>query len=146
MQYQIKKPVMSTGYKTRQRGFEPPTPWSVAKCSVQLSYQRILQISTLPIHNIVFKFQKHHLSDVSKCRRPESNRYGKLIPRDFKSRASANSATPACAPIGNIAILPHHTLPVNTLLQKIICIFRPHLLIFCTFILNLHRMTVDFFA
>ena len=95
MQYQIKKPVMSTGYKTRQRGFEPPTPWSVAKCSIQLSYQRILQISTLPIHNIVFKFQKHHLSDVSKCRRPESNRYGKLIPRDFKSRASANSATPA---------------------------------------------------
>ncbi len=24
------------------RGFEPPTPWSVAKCSVQLSYTHIL--------------------------------------------------------------------------------------------------------
>lgn len=32
---------MSTGYKTRQRGFEPPTPWSVAKCSIQLSYTHI---------------------------------------------------------------------------------------------------------
>lgn len=42
MQYQIKKPVMSTGYKTRQRGFEPPTPWSVAKCSIQLSYAHML--------------------------------------------------------------------------------------------------------
>ena len=23
------------------RGFEPPTPWSVAKCSIQLSYTHI---------------------------------------------------------------------------------------------------------
>ena len=44
MQYQIKKPVMSTGYKTRQRGFEPPTPWSVAKCSIQLSYTHIFYL------------------------------------------------------------------------------------------------------
>ena len=29
------------------------------------------------------------------CRRPESNRYGNYFPRDFKSRASASSATPA---------------------------------------------------
>jgi hypothetical protein len=29
------------------------------------------------------------------CRGPESNRYGKLIPQDFKSCASASSATPA---------------------------------------------------
>ena len=29
------------------------------------------------------------------CRRPESNRYGRLVPQDFKSCASACSATPA---------------------------------------------------
>ncbi len=29
------------------------------------------------------------------CRKPGSNRYGMLVPRDFKSRASANFATPA---------------------------------------------------
>ena len=29
------------------------------------------------------------------CRRPESNRYGYHYPRDFKSRASASSATAA---------------------------------------------------
>ena len=29
------------------------------------------------------------------CRTPGSNRYGMLLPRDFKSRASAYSATPA---------------------------------------------------
>lgn len=32
---------------------------------------------------------------VFKCRRPESNRYGYHYPRDFKSRASASSATAA---------------------------------------------------
>ena len=31
------------------------------------------------------------------CRRSESNRYGKLIPQDFKSWASASSATAAYA-------------------------------------------------
>ncbi len=28
-------------FNARRRGFEPPTPWSVAKCSIQLSYHRI---------------------------------------------------------------------------------------------------------
>ena len=32
---------------------------------------------------------------LSYCRRPGSNRYGYYYPRDFKSRASANSATAA---------------------------------------------------
>ena len=30
-----------------------------------------------------------------KCRRPESNRHGRLVPQDFKSCASASSATAA---------------------------------------------------
>ena len=34
------------------------------------------------------------------CRGPESNRYGCFQPRDFKSRASASSATPAKCLIG----------------------------------------------
>ena len=34
-------------------------------------------------------------SRLFKCRRPESNRYGRLVPQDFKSCASASSATAA---------------------------------------------------
>ena len=29
---------------TYVRGFEPPTPWSVAKCSIQLSYTHIFYL------------------------------------------------------------------------------------------------------
>ena len=95
-----------TGLKARQRGFEPPTPWSVAKCSIQLSYQRNMlltrNILILQCKYVIVKYflcKKKYLNRIQilflECRRPESNRYGKLIPRDFKSRASANSATPA---------------------------------------------------
>ena len=38
------------------------------------------------IHNNMYYYE---------CRRPESNRYGSLVPQDFKSCASASSATPA---------------------------------------------------
>ena len=34
-------------------------------------------------------------SDSLSCRQPESNRYGRLVPQDFKSCASASSATAA---------------------------------------------------
>ena len=36
-------------------------------------------------------------SDSLSCRQPESNRYGRLVPQDFKSCASASSAMPAYA-------------------------------------------------
>ncbi len=43
-----------------------------------------------------FKIKKREASLLlSYCRRPGSNRYGYYYPRDFKSRASASSATPA---------------------------------------------------
>ena len=32
---------------------------------------------------------------MQECRRPESNRHGRLVPQDFKSCASASSATAA---------------------------------------------------
>jgi hypothetical protein len=35
------------------------------------------------------------LSCLKQCRGPESNRYGSHLPQDFKSCASASSATPA---------------------------------------------------
>ncbi len=41
----------------------------------------------------VFLFRK--TGKIDWCRGPESNRYGYLYPRDFKSRASASSATSA---------------------------------------------------
>ena len=44
-----------------------------------------------------FPYQKRNfISEVpSQCRQPGSNRHGNFFPRDFKSRASANSAMPA---------------------------------------------------
>ena len=36
-------------------------------------------------------------SELLSCRQPESNRYGRLVPQDFKSCASASSAMPAYA-------------------------------------------------
>ena len=41
------------------------------------------------------------------CRKPGSNRYEKLISRDFKSRASANSAIPAYCDL-YVSVLPIH--------------------------------------
>ncbi len=38
---------------------------------------------------------KYYIFEACKCWRPESNRYGRLVPQDFKSCASACSATPA---------------------------------------------------
>ena len=58
---QCKKPLKHhcfKGFKAWVRRFELPTPWSVAKCSIQLSYTHISYL--------YFSY---------KCRRPESNRY-----------------------------------------------------------------------
>ena len=64
--------------KTCVRRFELPTPWSVAKCSIQLSYTHI--------------FYKISL----KANAGDRNRTGTMSPpQDFKSCASASSATPA---------------------------------------------------
>ena len=63
-------------YMARPAGVEPTTFWSVVRRSIQLSYGRIY-------------FSKKW------CRGPESNRYGSHLPQDFKSCASASSATPA---------------------------------------------------
>ncbi len=62
-------------YMVGKTGFEPATPWSQTRCSTKLS----------------------HFPTAIKmwCRGPESNRYGSLLPQDFKSCASASSATPA---------------------------------------------------
>ena len=49
--------------------------------------------------NISVRYRPQHLTTsryfLNWCRGPESNRYGYHYPRDFKSRASASSATPA---------------------------------------------------
>ena len=50
----------------------------------------------LRIHHIGLVYVKKEKQFASLlCRRPESNRYGRLVPQDFKSCASASSATPA---------------------------------------------------
>ena len=49
----------------------------------------------------------------NRCRRPVSNRYDALTSRDFKSRASANSATPAKAPTRPLEHCRHRFLPHN---------------------------------
>ena len=50
--------------------------------------------------NFLFHKKRARFSEnqaLSSCRQPESNRYGRLVPQDFKSCASASSAMPAYA-------------------------------------------------
>ena len=50
-----------------------------------------------------------------RCRTPGSNRYVTFVTRDFKSRASANSATPAHLPAWGFPLLLHNystTIPI----------------------------------
>ena len=60
-------------------GFEPHD----LRVMSPTSYQAAL------LRDIVFGFRQFW------CRKPGSNRYDTYVSRDFKSRASANSATPA---------------------------------------------------
>src|SRR6476659_7339893 len=84
-------------------GFEPATPWSQTKCSTKLSY--FPYIYGAPersrTHNLLIRRQTLYPIELRAhiylkwCRGPESNRYGSHLPQDFKSCASASSATPA---------------------------------------------------
>ncbi len=90
-------------------GFEPTTPWSQTKCSTKLSYIPLLSILSFygapgrsRTHNLLIRSQTLYpielraLNILKKwCRGPESNRHGSHLPQDFKSCASASSATPA---------------------------------------------------
>ena len=92
-------------------GFEPATPWSQTKCSTKLSYfprfigYKIMarpagvESTTFLIRSQVLypiELRAHKFTcNVKWCREPESNRYGSYLPQDFKSCASASSATPA---------------------------------------------------
>ena len=64
------------------------------------------------------------------CRERESNPYGTFVPRDFKSRASANFATPAefssprlWSTLNCLNSISHKSHFVNTLLRKNIDFF-----------------------
>ena len=83
-------------------GFEPATPWSQTKCSTKLSY--FPYITNAPkgsrTPNLLIRSQTLYpvelwVLNIKQCRGPESNRYGDHSPQDFKSCASASSATPA---------------------------------------------------
>ena len=88
-------------------GFEPATPWSQTKCSTKLSYfPQISAPERSRTHNLLIRSQTLYPIELlahnyiilyfsSWCRGPESNRYGSHLPQDFKSCASASSATPA---------------------------------------------------
>ena len=89
-------------------GFEPATPWSQTKCSTKLSYFPIKYGAPerSRTHNLLIRSQTlypielraHYYNNIKLtkwCRGPESNRYGSHLPQDFKSCASASSATPA---------------------------------------------------
>ena len=95
------------------------------------------------------------------CRRPDLNRYGIWVPRDFKSRASADFATPAWDEVRSLRcliIIAHMNAFVKSFLRefnnnlfnrfaigrriarflKLLCTFFPKLLFFSL-------LTVDFF-
>ena len=78
---------------TCARRFELPTPWSVAKCSIQLSYAHIffwlIQISLPLYYSTLVKYPFSGNAG-------DRNRTGTVsLQQDFKSCASASSATPA---------------------------------------------------
>ena len=82
-------------------GFEPATPWSQTKCSTKLSYSPYIYGAPerSRTHNLLIRSQTLYpielRAHIKWCRGPESNRYGSHLPQDFKSCASASSATPA---------------------------------------------------
>ena len=82
-------------------GFEPATPWSQTKCSTKLSYFPLFfgAPDRSRTHNLLIRSQTLYPIELRAhlrwCRGPESNRYGSHLPQDFKSCASASSATPA---------------------------------------------------
>ena len=51
------------------------------------------------------------------CRTPGSNRYDTRVSRDFKSRASANSATPALDSPWGLSLLPNYYTTLRTVCQ-----------------------------
>ena len=56
----------------------------------------VIQVCSKPVSKKIREtLQNQRFSYLQSCRRPESNRYGYHYPRDFKSRASASSATAA---------------------------------------------------
>ena len=81
-------------------GFEPATPWSQTKCSTKLSYFpkyapcRIRTCNRLIRSQVLYPVELRVLIIIL-CRGPESNRYESFLSQDFKSCASASSATPA---------------------------------------------------
>ena len=81
-------------------GFEPATPWSQTKCSTKLSYFpryapcRIRTCNRLIRSQVLYPVEPRVLN-MKFCRGPESNRYEGHPSQDFKSCASASSATPA---------------------------------------------------
>ena len=64
-----------------------------------------------PLKTLSFK----HFRESVQCRRPESNRYGYHYPRDFKSRASASSATAAAIKLN----FSHHNMIRETTQKRL---------------------------
>ena len=88
-------------------GFEPhdlrvmsPTSYQAAlPRDIKNRYARIKHLNKRYSFIAAAKQNDNTMIDSIWCRKPGSNRYGRNLPRDFKSRASANSATPANPPI-----------------------------------------------
>jgi hypothetical protein len=59
----------------------------------------ILSRARLPVppHRHNMNYYTTYIVQTLECRGPDSNRHGSHLPQDFKSCASANSATPANA-------------------------------------------------
>ena len=105
-----------------------------------------IRIFSPPLYQL--SYLGNYLGPSAQCRRPGSNRYEYHYSRDFKSRASASSATPArrgengrrwirtteafrsrftvCPlwPLGNPPVLPRRALKISQHLRKCKCFFH----------------------
>ena len=65
----------------RPEGFEPPTPWFVARYSIQLSYGRVTEARILRASSFIVNIRLHFIAHTNVCAAISSIRNGMSVER-----------------------------------------------------------------